>query len=179
MKGLIFTEFLELVEEKFGLPTVDKILFQSEDDGIYTSVGSYDHRDLVKLIVALSKETGVAPEDLQEVFGRTVFNKLLSSLAPEEALSHSQCTFQFLRHVEEYIHLEVKKLYPDAHPPKFTFQTENESELVMDYKSARCMGSVCKGLILGCADHFSEKLKITMNPMTDNASHVRFILTKV
>ena len=30
MKGIIFTEFLELVEEKFGLTMVDKIIEQSD-----------------------------------------------------------------------------------------------------------------------------------------------------
>ena len=42
MKGIIFTEFLDLVEEKFGLEMVDKIIEQSNLDsgGIYTSVGT-------------------------------------------------------------------------------------------------------------------------------------------
>ncbi|WP_104398938.1 heme NO-binding domain-containing protein [Vibrio penaeicida] len=177
MKGLIFTEFLELVEEKFGLPTLDKILDIAGDDGVYTSVGSYDHHDLVKLIVALSKETGVSADDLQEVFGKVVFAKLLSTLPPEDALIHSKSTFQFLRHVEDYIHLEVKKLYPDAHPPQFKFLSENKTELVMDYQSARCMGSVCKGLILGCADHFQENLVVKMKTKSEDASLVRFTLT--
>ena len=57
MKGIIFTEFMELVEEKFGLDVLDDVLEMSGDEGIYTSVGSYDHRDLVKLIVNLSKKT--------------------------------------------------------------------------------------------------------------------------
>ncbi|EOG7766780.1 heme NO-binding domain-containing protein, partial [Vibrio parahaemolyticus] len=55
MKGIIFTEFMELVESKFGLEVLDQVLELSDDEGVYTSVGSYDHRDLVKLIVNLSK----------------------------------------------------------------------------------------------------------------------------
>ena len=41
MKGIIFTEFLDLVEEKFGLAMVDKIIKQSqlESKGIYKSIG--------------------------------------------------------------------------------------------------------------------------------------------
>ena len=44
MKGVIFTEFLELVEKKFGLAMVDKIIGQSNlaSEGIYTSVGTYE-----------------------------------------------------------------------------------------------------------------------------------------
>ena len=77
MKGIIFTEFMELVEEKFGLDVLDQVLDLSNDEGIYTAVGSYDHKDLVKLIVNLSKVSGVPPEQLQEVFGECVFLNLL------------------------------------------------------------------------------------------------------
>ncbi|TON45787.1 guanylate cyclase, partial [Vibrio parahaemolyticus] len=69
MKGIIFTEFMELVESKFGLEVLDQVLELSDDEGVYTSVGSYDHRDLVKLIVNLSKVSDIPPEQLQEVFG--------------------------------------------------------------------------------------------------------------
>ncbi|MDA9557054.1 heme NO-binding domain-containing protein, partial [Vibrio sp.] len=78
MKGVIFTEFLDLVEQQFGLSTLDQILDECEDEGIYTSVGTYDHRDLVKLIVALSKKTEISAEDLQQVYGKSIFSKLHS-----------------------------------------------------------------------------------------------------
>ncbi|MDW1810083.1 heme NO-binding domain-containing protein, partial [Vibrio sp. Vb2362] len=45
MKGIIFTEFMELVEEKFGLDVLDQVLDLSNDEGVYTAVGSYDHKD--------------------------------------------------------------------------------------------------------------------------------------
>jgi len=42
MKGIVFTEFLDLVEEKFGMEMVDKIITQSEleSEGAYTAVGT-------------------------------------------------------------------------------------------------------------------------------------------
>ncbi|MFT4982342.1 MAG: hypothetical protein ACI9UR_002213, partial [Bacteroidia bacterium] len=41
MKGIVFTEFLELVEDKFGLEVVNQIIdgCELETDGVYTSVG--------------------------------------------------------------------------------------------------------------------------------------------
>ncbi len=43
MKGIVFTGFLELVEDKYGLEMVDEIITNSnlESKGIYTSVGTY------------------------------------------------------------------------------------------------------------------------------------------
>lgn len=177
MKGIIFTEFLELVEAQFGLETLDTVLTLAGDEGIYTSVGSYDHRDLVKLIVQLSKQTDIPPEDLQQVFGQSVFKNLLASLPSDVSLKHSSNTFQFIRHVEEYIHVEVKKLYPEAKPPSFTFITETEESMTVDYHSARCMSHVCLGLIHGCAEHFNEQLDVALEPQNENGSCVRFYLT--
>ncbi len=68
MKGIIFTEFLELVEDKFGLELLEEVLEMSEDEGIYTSVGSYDHKDLVRLIINLSKKTDIVMPPVYSVF---------------------------------------------------------------------------------------------------------------
>ncbi|USD66895.1 heme NO-binding domain-containing protein [Vibrio sp. SCSIO 43136] len=179
MKGIIFTEFLELVEDKFGLDITDQMLEMCQDQGIYTAVGSYDHIDLVKLIVALSKLTGISAEDLQQVYGRTVFNTLLESLPPHASLNRCETTFQFIQHVEHYIHVEVKKLYPDAQPPQFKFLSVNETEMLMDYTSARCLSHVCFGLIQGCADHYQQQVEIAMTPQDQNGSHVQFKLSLV
>ncbi|TOB55774.1 guanylate cyclase, partial [Vibrio parahaemolyticus] len=34
MKGIIFTEFMELVESKFGLEVLDQVLELSDDEGV-------------------------------------------------------------------------------------------------------------------------------------------------
>ncbi|MDF2154331.1 heme NO-binding domain-containing protein [Vibrio sp. CAU 1672] len=176
MKGIIFTEFMELVENKFGLEVLDEVLDLSGNRGVYTAVGSYDHRELVKLIVNLSKVTGVAPEALQQVFGECVFHNLLRSVPSHASLQQCSSAFQFIRHVEDFIHVEVKKLYPDANPPRFDFISETVSELVFDYRSARCMAHVCLGLIKGCASHFGEEISVKQQQLSDDGSQVRFWL---
>ena len=65
MKGIIFTEFLDMVEAQFGLAVVDEIITNSKTlhQGIYTSVGTYDFNEMISLLVALSFR-GCAAEDL-------------------------------------------------------------------------------------------------------------------
>ena len=49
MKGIVFTELIELVEKKFGLEMVDTIIGESDlpSGGVYTSVAvSYTHLTL-------------------------------------------------------------------------------------------------------------------------------------
>lgn len=176
MKGIIFTEFIELVETEFGSQVLEEMFDLAQDKGVYTSVGSYDHKLLVSLIVALSKLTNVSAEDLQATFGKAIFAHLHASIPSTTALKSCNSTFQFLRQVENYIHIEVKKLYPDAKPPKFDFIKEDKLAMTFDYYSARCMSHVCLGLIKGCAEHFDESIGVTMNSQDSQGSHVRFQL---
>ena len=57
MKGIVFTEFLELVENEFGLIIVQRIIDECEleTDGVYTSVGTYSHKDMFKMVGKLSE----------------------------------------------------------------------------------------------------------------------------
>ena len=173
MKGIIFTEFINIVENTFDLEVCQSMLDLAGDSGAYTAVGSYEHQRLVKLIICLSKVTGVSAEQLQQTFGRAVFPRLLQ-LLPNYHFVDSN-TFDFIRSVEAYIHQEVKKLYPDTTPPSFEFTNETETTMTMDYHSARCMGYVCLGLLEGCADYFNQAIEITLEP-TDQNNHVRFHL---
>ena len=81
MKGIIFTEFLELVEEKFGLAMVDKIITQSElqSGGIYTSVGTYEFAEMLQLLTRLSENTDISKDDLLLVYSEHLFKALVRS----------------------------------------------------------------------------------------------------
>ncbi len=45
MKGVVFTEFIEMVEDQFSADMVDDIIddAQPPSGGAYTAVGTYDH----------------------------------------------------------------------------------------------------------------------------------------
>ena len=64
MKGFIFIGFLDLVEETFGLESVEEIITQSElpSKGIYTSVGTYQFSEMLSLITNLSRNTNISVE---------------------------------------------------------------------------------------------------------------------
>ncbi len=86
MKGIVFTKFMELVEQQFGLEELGAVLSQAEDNGVYTTVGSYDHRNLVKPIVQLSQRTGISPQQRQRIFGQSVFHNLYRTLPSNSSL---------------------------------------------------------------------------------------------
>ena len=75
MKGIVFTEFLELVEAKFGLEMVDTIISQSELDsgGVYTSIGTYSFSEMRSLLKNLSSNTQISIDNLLLVYAEHFF----------------------------------------------------------------------------------------------------------
>lgn len=81
MKGIVFTEFMEMVEVGHGYDMVDKIItdVNPESGGAYTAIGTYPHSEMVSLIVSLSKQTNVSVPDLLHTFGRYLFDTFVKN----------------------------------------------------------------------------------------------------
>jgi len=167
MKGIVFTTFLELVEEKWGLDMVDDIIDDSdlESGGAYTAVGTYDHVEAVKLVSSLSEKTGVEVAGLLAAFGEYLFGVLIGA-HPEFAVGVEH-PLDFLEGVERYIHVEVRKLYPDAELPTFQCERKNDDHLIMVYSSGRHFEDLCEGLIKGCVSHFQREASIEREALDD------------
>jgi hypothetical protein len=160
MKGVIFIEFVDYVERQFGLETVDAILTHSDlkSNGCYTRVGAYDHREMMELIARLSEMVKMSIPDLMIVFGYYLFFRL-NTLYPyyQEKASN---VLEFLSTIDGGIHVEVRKLYPDAELPHIHFIKNGEKEAELYYCSTRPFADIAQGLIQGCIDHFKESFSI-------------------
>ncbi|MEO4047749.1 heme NO-binding domain-containing protein [Pseudomonas sp. CAU 1711] len=179
MKGVVFTEFLEMVENRFGLETLDQIITQArlDNDGAYTSVGTYEHQELVKLVAALSGTTGVAAPDLIKAFGEHLFERF--ALGYPQLFQGVTSAFDFLRCIEHYIHVEVRKLYPDAELPSFAYEDHGPDSLVMIYQSRRPFADLAEGLILGCVAHYGEPIDVRREDLESGANNrSRFTLVR-
>ena len=180
MKGMLFTSFLYLVEEQYGLEMVDEVLAEAApaSGGVYTTVGNYDHTELIDMIVVLSKKINVSVVHLTKTFGMYLFAELIA--AYPQWIEGLNSSFALLHKVDGFIHGEVKKLYPDASPPTFkcTNYTDNSMEVI--YQSPRCMGDVAEGLIQGCAAYYGEKILVRRESLEDKSGATeRFLLTLV
>ena len=113
MKGIVFTEFFELVEHKFGLEVVQQIIDECnlESQGIYTSVGTYSHKEMFVMVNKLSQLKRLPVSKLLQVFGEYFFNTLKVKYP---AFMDKPNLFSFLYSIDQYIHPQVLKLYPDA-----------------------------------------------------------------
>ncbi len=160
MKGVIFTEFIDLVEEKFGLDTLDQIIQGANlpNEGAYTTVGTYDHVELLRMVGQLHAISGIPVSDLAKVFGQHLFGQLAKS--HKELVGRVDNVMDLLANVENVIHVEVEKLYPDAELPTLNYRQLNENECEIAYESSRPFADVCEGLIRGAADYFGENFEL-------------------
>lgn len=163
MLGIVFTEFMEMVEERFSPDVLDDVLDTPglESAGAYTSVGYYDYRDMIKMVVALSKRTAVPVDDLVEAFGEHMFGVLIGKYPMLE--EGSDTTLDFLETVDSTVHREVLKLYPQAELPKFDSTRIDAHHLKMSYQSKRPFSRLALGLIKGCGNYYGETLDISHN----------------
>ena len=178
MKGIVFTEFFEMVEQKYGYNMVDQIISENSlsTGGIYTAVGTYDHSDMVKLLVSLSNHTKTGVPSLLKAFGLYFFDVLQKNYP--QFLDKAQNAFDFLESIETYIHVEVRKLYPNAELPTFKTRRTQENKLEMVYLSDRRMSDFAEALIEKSMEHYGVQASIQKEPINEDGSQVKFIITK-
>lgn len=160
MKGVVFTEFLEMVERRYGLDVADRVIEAAAGPsaGAYTAVGTYDFAELARMVSKLSGLVEVSVPDLLRAFGRGIFSSLHRSYPA--LFERYRTARDFLMNVDGYIHAEVRKLYPDAELPTFSCKTIEEGGLEMVYRSSRPLADFAEGLFAGCAEHFGEEVQI-------------------
>ncbi len=179
MKGIVFTEFLEMVESRFSPELADSIIESANlpSGGAYTTVGTYDHNEMLELVSCLSKETGTSTAELTRSFGAHLF-KRFSVLFPKY-FDGVDSSFRFLELIESYIHVEVRKLYPEAELPSFECDTSEPGCLRLTYHSTRPFAALAEGLIRGCLDHYGETADIEVDDLSNGAgTAARFLITR-
>jgi hypothetical protein len=172
MLGRIFTEFFTLVETEFGDDMLDVIIEDAElpNEGAYTAVGNYDDLELIRLVTALSERTHLDVPDLVKVFGTFIFERLI--LIYPKFTENMNDSFTFLSSIDNVIHVEVKKLYPNASLPKFHTYFQDDT-LVMIYQSAKNLPDLAEGLIIGAGKYFNESLIIQRQLLEDGSTEFR------
>ncbi len=178
MKGIVFTEFLDMVEREFGEDTMENIIDSAdlESGGAYTAVGSYPASEMRQLVHELSLKSNLSHAQLLEKFGHVLFSGL------HKAYPHffeESDLFDFLSTIHTYIHVEVKKLYSDAELPSLFVMDKSEKQLVLLYESPRKMGDLARGLLQASILHYKEpNVDLLEELEAADGSRVKFTLSR-
>ena len=179
MKGIVFSEFIEMVEDRFSPEIADRIIEAANlpSGGAYTAVGTYDHEEMLALVTELAHETGVPAADLVREYGRHLFHRF-HKLYPG-FFEGVPTVFDFLNSIENHVHLEVRKLYNDAELPRFNTPESSQDHLVMIYESKRPFAALAEGLIRGCIEHYGEHISLAQQDLSEpGLTRVRFDLAR-
>lgn len=176
MKGIVFTELMEMVENQFGIEMVDRIVQPNElvSKGIFTSVGTYPFSDLVSILGHLSQATGASIPELEKVFGQYLAGRFSKMYLP--FFQRVNSVIELLNEVDSYIHIEVKKLYPDAELPQFETIQKNENRIEMIYRSQRKMFPFAEGLIDATASYYKQMVKTKVIHWNLDGAEVHFLV---
>ncbi|WP_249310662.1 MULTISPECIES: heme NO-binding domain-containing protein [unclassified Pseudoalteromonas] len=145
MKGIIFTEFLEMVEITFSPAVADQIIEQNELDsnGVYTSVGNYNKQELLKLVTSLSGIVNIPIDVLVKEYGKYLLKRFL--VYYPQFFEELTTTFDFLGTIDRHVHVEVEKLYTDVELPSFQTKRLSDTQMRMIYHSSNPLLYLLKG----------------------------------
>ena len=178
MKGVLFTEFLEMIDEEYSRDLTDEIVESCAltSEGAYTAVGTYDESEFDTLVDALSRRSGVPASTLLRSYGRQLFPRF--GAQHPDLITERDDALRFLAGVESVIHAEVRKLYPEARPPVFEVDFPSADILVLTYRSQRGLADLAHGLIEGALDHFDDPSRIERLDLEPDGCLTRFTIVR-
>lgn len=179
MKGVVFDILRDMVEEEYGLEGWNAILEKSGSNGLYISTESYSDDELMGLIAAASDVTGMATNDLVFAFGEYMVLQFYARFPI--FFDRSKGLIDFLLSVDRIVHVEVRKLYPDANLPSFNYHRNDSQSVTMIYRSERKLCRLAEGLISGSAKYFKQPYTMIHDPCMHqgaDACHLRIILLR-
>lgn len=178
MKGIVFTLLQEFVEGKFGYEAWNAILEKAETSskGIFVATETYPDSDLFNIAEVAVDLTKLDLKTVLEAFGEFSFPQLIKS--HPTFLKEGMDLKDFLKSVDSVIHVEVRKLNPDASLPQINYDNDNPGKLSMLYTSERKLCHFGVGLIKGAANYLNEQVEITHPKcMHEGCDHCQLDLT--
>lgn len=162
MKGVVFTEFLDFTESSFGDELLEDVVEAVDfpHGCSYTAVGTYPSAEMVALVSELARQSGTGAQVLLRAFGEHLLRALHRRFP---MFFEVDGPIELLARVDDTIHVEVVKLFPDAELPTFEVLERTDTSIRLRYRSPRCLGPLAEGLIAGALEHWGRTGSIRTN----------------
>jgi len=108
MKGIVFTEFMVMVESQWGMEMVDRLIDDVDpaSKGVYTTVGTYEYSELVDYITTLHGAIGLEVSKLIYTFGRHLAESFSTRFSG--MFEDAQSTLELLKKVDNHPNLDLE-----------------------------------------------------------------------
>ena len=158
MMGIVFNLLETAVSRTYGEAQWYQLLDKAGLDGAYTSIGNYPDADAFRIVGVAAEVLQLPPGEVLRWFGR----ESMPMLAERYRIffeGHSSAR-TLLPTINRVIHAEVRKLYPSALLPDFSFEDAPTDTLRMVYHSTRSLCDLAQGFIEGTALVFKEQITV-------------------
>ncbi len=158
MKGILFNILEDFLEENVGEERLEDIVASCDllTKDPFVAPGTYPDEDFLKIVQQSTKEFGCSQSEFLQQLGQFSFFKLADRYPG--FVSPYQHPKDFLKTIENVVHVEVRKLYTDTYLPTFVYKEPSEQELIITYYSKRKLYHLMEGLIEGVAKYFKVKI---------------------
>lgn len=158
MKGIIFNLAEEVVIREHGDDLWDAVLEGARVSGSYTSLGSYPDADLMAIAASAARLLGTEPRAVLRHVAEGAI-PLLAARYPHFFTPHVDAQ-SFVLTLNDIIHPEVRKLYPGADVPSFSYDVHGDDAVTLRYESERRLCMLAEGFITGAATHYGQQVEM-------------------
>lgn len=159
MHGSIFSALRNFVVNGYGADAWTAIGKAAGLEGhVYLPSKAYPDNEVLALVDAASRLTGVPVAELLSAFGEFLAPALLRMYAA--FVQPEWKTLDVIESTESMIHRVVRMREPDASPPRLECSRPHAGEVVVTYDSERRLCGVAIGIIRGLAAHYQERVVI-------------------
>ncbi|WP_157956873.1 heme NO-binding domain-containing protein [Salinicola aestuarinus] len=155
MKGVIFVELMNFMDEQFGGEFTERVVDEVAlpNNAAFTSVGNYPSVQAADMVATAARLADADAADLCERFGLYLFQRF--EVRFPHLLTRYQSARELLDHVQSHIHEEVKVIYPGATPPEVVTHEGPEGYVVI-YRSHRAFAHIAYGLVQQCITFYGD-----------------------
>lgn len=175
MKGIILSEFVEFLEVTLGDDRAQKIIDASQlkSLGAYSRVGLYDYQELIQLLTQTVSETEIGADVLLDGFSEHLF--IMFKRDYNVFFEGVSSAAEMLTQIDNHIHVEVQKLYPDAELPRFEY-TRSGNQLTLKYQSPRPLATVAQALVGACLKFYGDKEILISSSLASDQKSATFVI---
>ena len=160
MHGMMFCELKRYVDATAGPGAWATV---RADAGVdrphHVATEAYPNAELVVLVEAASRLTGITVSLLLEDFGAFVAPGLVTVCAP--SIHPEWGALDLLERTERHLHRHARLRDPLASPPRLRVHRVSPSEVQITYASPRRLCHVARGIARGVLTHFRQSGSIS------------------
>ena len=160
MHGIIFTALKKYVRTRLGDEAWTNLRTAAGlGDRIYLPVQAYPDEEMQALIQTVAHLSGISTNQLLEDFGKSLAPEFLALYRP--LIQREWRTLDLLENLEARIYPAVRSNNAGAAPPVLRIERPEPDRVVIWYQSERRWCAFGKGLIVGVAACYGERVTVT------------------